>query len=181
MMHRLLAVVMTLTWLSLAGCFSKSKAPDDSRVVRAVSNPIQPRSEQVKYLESELIGRREREQYYKARPYMVTNAEKVEFLRLKTYADRDEWLERKGYIGTVIKYPTDVQGLIDRNDVAIGMTKSAVRESWGEPDYTEVAGNPIYGNENWYYKEQISSGEGYRTVNRTIYFDEGLVVGWESK
>lgn len=177
-MHRLLGLALILTSF---GCSTFQSPPDDGRAARAQIRPVQPRNERVKYMESELVGRREREQYFKARPYMTTNNERVEFLKLKTFEDRDEWLEKKGYVGTVIKYPTDVQGLIDRNDIAVGMTKSAVRESWGEPDFTEVAGNPIYGNENWHYREQISSGEGYKTVNRTVYFDEGVVVGWESK
>ena len=59
------------------------------------------------------------------------------------------------------------------------MSKQAVRESWGEPEAIEVAGNPVFGNERWRFIEQIASSEGYQTEGRMIYFEGGRVVGWE--
>jgi len=69
--------------------------------------------------------------------------------------------------------------LVDQNDITPGMTKQAVKDAWGEPEAIDVAGNPIYGNERWQYREQITSSEGYQTETRMVYFESGLVVGWE--
>lgn len=180
-------VLILLSAFGITSCITirRSTDRDQDRVPASIPAPIQyeesPSRARLKELERDVIGRREREQYFRAKPYMVTLRERIEFLKLPTFEEREEWLERKGYIGSVVKYPTDVQDLIDRNDIATGMTKSAVRESWGEPDHVEVAGNPIYGNEHWYYREQISTGEGYKTVNRKVFFEEGVVIGWESR
>lgn len=131
--------------------------------------------------EKALEGKREREQYYKNKPYMKNDLDRLEFLRLDSYEARNRWLNAKGILASTNTYAPEIQSLIDQNDIALGMTKQAVRDSWGEPDLVEVAGNPIYGNERWHYSEQTSSTEGYHTQNRLVYFEAGRVAGWESR
>lgn len=130
--------------------------------------------------EKALEGKREREQYFKNKPYMRNDRDRLEFLRLDSFEARNRWLNSKGILASMTQHSQAVQSLIDINDVALGMTKQAVRDSWGEPDLVEVAGNPIYGNERWHYSEQTSSTEGYRSQHRLVYFEAGRVVGWES-
>lgn len=131
--------------------------------------------------EKALEGKREREQYYKNKPYMRGDRERLEFLQLGSYEARSRWLNAKGILASMAQHPPEVQSLIDVNDVAVGMTKQAVKDSWGEPELIEVAGNPIYGNERWHYSEQSSSTEGYRSQHRLVYFESGRVAGWESR
>lgn len=132
--------------------------------------------------EQRLEGRREREQYFVNKPYMRSDRERLEFLSLNTYEERENWLNEKGIGPDSENYTPMVKALIEMNDIAIGFTKKAVRDSWGEPELIEVAGNPIYGNERWYYSDYTSTAEeGYRSLKRIVYFESGVVVGWESR
>jgi hypothetical protein len=128
---------------------------------------------------TEIEGRRDRDQYYKAKALLRSDAERIEFLRVGSFEGRDRWLRAQGINLASPKHAPDVQELITQNDIAVGMSKQAVRESWGEPEAVEVAGNPVYGNERWRYAEQIASSEGYQTEGRMIYFEGGRVVGWD--
>lgn len=58
-------------------------------------------------------------------------------------------------------------------DVVIGMTRSDVMSSWGEPVQREVAGNGSTGHERWTYGSRYSL-QGARTV----IFENGRVAGW---
>ena len=127
-----------------------------------------------------LEGKSEREQYYKAKPYLRGDAERIRFLDLGSTTERDRYLNARGISGDHVTHPPAVQTLIEENDIAIGMTRQAVRESWGPADSIDVAGNPMYGNEKWHYSGQVTSSEGYMTERRTIVFESGLVVGWET-
>lgn len=131
--------------------------------------------------EALLEGRRERDQYFKNKPYIRTDAERLELLSLGSFEERARWLEAHGIFGPQTAPPPEVQALIDVNDITLGMTKQAVRDSWGEPELVEVAGNPLYGNERWAYSEQLPSTEGFQTEKRIVYFEGGRVVGWNSK
>ncbi|MEK6556591.1 MAG: hypothetical protein AABZ31_15180, partial [Bdellovibrionota bacterium] len=71
--------------------------------------------------------------------------------------------------------------LIENNDIARGMSRNAVIQSWGNPDMEEFAGNPVYGNERWVYNKQVSTDQGYKQERRLIYFEAGRVVGWETE
>lgn len=131
--------------------------------------------------EKSLEGKREREQYFKNKPYMKSDAERMDFLALDSFEKRGRWLNSKGITSTSNHYTPEHQYLVDTNDITLGMTKQAVRDSWGEPELVEVAGNPLYGNERWHYSEQTSSTEGYQSQRRMVYFDAGRVSGWESR
>lgn len=130
--------------------------------------------------EKSLEGKREREQYFKNKPYLRSDRERLEFLQLSSFEARNRWLNARGIQASSATYAPEVQALIDSNDIALGMTKQAVRDAWGEPELVEVSGNPLYGNERWHYSEQTSSTEGYRSQQRMVYFDSGRVSGWES-
>jgi hypothetical protein len=131
--------------------------------------------------EKHIQGHRERDQYFKIGPYLNNDRERLKFLSLGSYEARERWLTRNKIDLSSIQHPPEVQSMIKRNDVSLGMTKEAVRDSWGEPETIEIAGNPIYGNERWYYTEQIPSTEGFRTEERLIYFESGRVAGWEKR
>ncbi len=135
----------------------------------------------LKRAEQELVARKEREQYFVNKPYMRNDRERLEFLSLPTYEDRERWLQERGIGPDSDNFPPYVKALIEVNDIAIGFTKKAVRASWGEPELIEVAGNPIYGNERWHYSDYSSSPDGYRSLKRIVYFESGVVVGWESR
>ncbi len=133
----------------------------------------------LKNVERQVVGRSEREQYFKHRPLIKNDGERLEFLSLPTYEARQRWLNAKNISATNPSYSTDELKAIESNDITLGMTKQAVKESWGEPEMVEVAGNPVYGNERWKYLQEVSSSEGYQTESRVIYFESGRVAGWE--
>jgi hypothetical protein len=135
----------------------------------------------LKQRERNIEGRSEREQYYNAKPYLRNDLERLQFLELPTTASRAKYLQKRGINGTEISHPKLIQDLIHQNDIAAGMTKQAVRESWGPPDEIDVAGERLYGNEKWHYTEQVTTGEGYMTERRTVIFEGGRVVGWETR
>lgn len=70
--------------------------------------------------------------------------------------------------------------LIQEKDIAIGMDRESVRESWGDPREVHVAGNPSRQNERWTYVEFLPSPDGYQAKYRTLYFERGELVGWRS-
>lgn len=134
---------------------------------------------QLKEAERDIVGRREREQYFRHKPLMQSDRERLEFLRISTFENRARWLAARGISAVNPHHTPAIQKLIEQNDITLGMTKQAVRESWGEPEIVEVAGNPIYGNERWKYLEEVSSPEGYQTETRILFFEAGRVAGWE--
>lgn len=107
---------------------------------------------------------------YTASPYETTVAD-----------EQVQLYKRVSNTPDLTRHPAFVQKLIDDNDIATGMTKKAVQDSWGPADDILVSGNPIYGNEKWIYKGQIGSSEGYVTEIRTVLFENGRVVGWNTK
>jgi hypothetical protein len=133
----------------------------------------------LKNVERQVVGKREREQYFKHRPLMKGDGERLEFLSLPTYEARQRWLNAKNISASSPNFSADELKAIEANDITLGMTKQAVKESWGEPEMVEVAGNPVYGNERWKYLQEVSSSEGYQTETRIIYFESGRVAGWE--
>jgi hypothetical protein len=66
-------------------------------------------------------------------------------------------------------------------DLSLGMGKSSVESHWGQPQQVEVAGNPEMGFERWTYQRNVPTIHGYTQQTRVIYFENGNVVGWESR
>lgn len=131
--------------------------------------------------ERSLDAKAEREQYFKNKPYMRTDRDRLEFLQLDSMNARQRWLSMRGIQGSATAHPPEIQALISINDITLYMTKEAVKQSWGEPELVEVAGNPVYGNERWHYSGQISSADGFQTEQRLVYFESGRVIGWEKR
>lgn len=100
-------------------------------------------------------------------------SEKIYFLKLP-HSDRRAYLEDRGFLGepeaparTAYEkmYPQRRKGIL------LGMSKEDVRDKWGKPARVEIAGNPNYENERWAYT--------YNGATKYIYFEAGVVEGWE--
>ena len=131
--------------------------------------------------EESLISDREKRQYHKWKTFLQTDEERLYFLSLPSFEARERWIQSSGISLRPTQFGETDLLMIESGDVTLGMTKRAVRESWGEPDLREVAGNPVYGNERWIYRNQLSSANGFQRKNRVIYFESGRVAGWETR
>ena len=135
---------------------------------------------QLKKKEKSLTTHREKKQYYHYKPMMKTDQERLYFLSLPSIDARERFVQQRGVASMVKAFSPDMTAMIEENDITVGMHKNAVLESWGDPDRVEVAGNPVYGNERWKYSKYVSSEAGYRRETRYVYFENGVVSGWES-
>ena len=61
----------------------------------------------------------------------------------------------------------------------IGMSMRDVKSVWGEPHSQDSECDPLLGNEKWTYSTGISSRYGLGS-RRVVYFEKGLVAGWEN-
>lgn len=109
--------------------------------------------------------------YQKYKKRLATNSERIYYLKLPR-GERRQYLQDRGFLENPTRAPASVdQALSRRSQVGIGMTKNDVMASLGRPSRVEVAGNPSFENERWLY--QFGSNSKY------IYFESGLVQGWE--
>lgn len=132
-------------------------------------------------LEQNLEYEAEKKQYYSFKPFFKNDFERIQFLQLPTREARQRWAQNQGLKTEETEFDTSTQKLIENNDIARGMSRNAVIQSWGNPDMEEFAGNPVYGNERWVYNKQVSTDQGYKQERRLIYFEAGRVVGWETE
>lgn len=130
-------------------------------------------------LEKRIATERERELYYKFKPYMASDGQRIRFLQTDSYEAKMEWLKYYKINTEVEGYPPQIQNLIDASDICLGMTREAVIASWGEPDTKEIAGNALYGNERWKYTKNVPTEGNYGLETRFVYFEGGQVSGWE--
>ena len=133
-----------------------------------------------KNLEANLLTPEEKKQYLRYKPYL-NEAEKIEFLSLDDVFARERWIQSRGLGFSAERYNRNVASLIEENDIALGMQKEAVRDSWGDPAYVEVSGNPKFENERWKFSLPVQTPEGYQMEERLVYFENGRVVGWSSR
>ncbi len=152
--------------------YSSSRALTDQE-----RNQLEQRM-QLEKVEKNLSTRKEKEQYYTYKTMMKSDAERMQFLDISSLEGKDRWLHSHGYLERE-KFSNDTQEAIDAEDVVVGMTEKAVRQSWGDPEMVEVAGNPLYGNARWKYTKHVSSPDGYLEEKKIIYFEGGRVAGWE--
>lgn len=105
--------------------------------------------------------------YQKYAHHFETISERIYFLKLP-YHDRYSYLESRGLIETKYDgaFTFETNGRLNR-----GMSKTQVLTTLGQPQRIEIAGNPRFENERWLYAEQGSP--------KYIYFESGLVGGWE--
>lgn len=130
-------------------------------------------------LEDQLVTPEEKRQYYEQKHLFKNDRERIYFLRIPTVSGRKAWADKVSLASNEKAYSPNEMQAIESNDIVPGMTKSAVKLSWGEPDNIEVAGQKLYGNERWNYKKYISSPDGYQQETRVIIFESGRVAGWE--
>jgi hypothetical protein len=134
---------------------------------------------QLNRLEKALKSEREKQQYYNVKPYLASDEERIYFLSLKSFEQKNRFIQNLPSMSAAESNSPELQEAVDTGDIVLGMTKKSVKESWGEPESVEVAGNPVYGNERWRYTRNIASENGGNKEFRLIYFEGGRVAGWE--
>lgn len=150
-----------------------SLSPKDLREIR--------QRQQVRQLERSLSSKKEREQYSKILPWLKNDAERADFLSIPSIEGRQQWINANKIWQRAKAPQEEMRGLIESQDIAVGMPQDYVKKSWGDPLSIEVSGNPIYRNERWKYQKFVSTPEGYRKETRLVYFEGGRVVGWETE
>lgn len=136
---------------------------------------------EIRKVEMAMSSPREVQQYNKVLPLLESDSERYEFLKLGSYDERQRWLGEKQVLNRSKILPEDYSNVIANQDIAIGMSESWVKQSWGEPDGVEYSGNPAFRNQRWKYSRTLASVDGYKTQRRIIYFEAGKVVGWETE
>lgn len=131
-------------------------------------------------LERDLDSEKERYNYSKVLPLFKGDAEKIEYLNIKSIEGKQAWIN-KHKIWERERKASDYQELIDNQDLAVGMSQEIVRRSWGEPQSIDVSGNPLYKNERWKYVREMPTSNGYKRERRFVFFEGGKVVGWETE
>jgi hypothetical protein len=115
------------------------------------------------------------EMYTRVKHKFANDSERIYFLRLGSFREREEFLVGKGLKVTSTPYRLwEREVAQERLDLVPGMGKRNVMQMFGTPERVEVGGNPLYENERWAYRQ--ASGE-----TRFIYFEGGRVTGWSDK
>lgn len=130
-------------------------------------------------LENSLGSKKEIEQYSKMLPWFESDQEKIQFLMLGSFEEKQKWLNEKSFLQRPQQTIANMEELVQAQDIAVGMPQSLVKRSWGEPDLIEVSGSPQFKNERWRYNKYISTPDGYKAERKVVYFEGGKVVGWE--
>jgi hypothetical protein len=73
-----------------------------------------------------------------------------------------------------------IHAALQERDVTLGMRPDDVVTAWGQPGEVETAGDPYQGNQRWFYYTGLSSRWSLSSA-RIIYFEQGRVVGWETR
>lgn len=112
--------------------------------------------------------------YERHKKQFSSTSEKIYFLQLPPY-ERKQYLEARGlYLDKRAPASTRAHAVnfgVRKNEIGLGMNKTDVTSSLGHPLRVEVAGNPSNENERWAYS--INGQTKY------VYFESGLVQGWE--
>ncbi|WP_413575668.1 hypothetical protein ACLVWU_15065 [Bdellovibrio sp. HCB290] len=135
----------------------------------------------VRQMERKLRSNKEKEQYSRILPWLESDAEKMEFLSIPSIEGRQAWINKNKIWSRSTAPKTEMKGLVETQDIAVGMPQEYVKKSWGEPTGIDVSGNPLYKNERWRYERQSSTSSGFRKEVRFVYFEGGRVVGWETQ
>ncbi len=134
----------------------------------------------IRDLERQLKTQREKELYSKLLPWFLDEDEKLEYLYLANIHEKQEWATSKKIWNRAKTPNTEMRNLMQSQDLAIGMPMDYVQKSWGEPLAKEVSGNPLFKNQKWKYSRSVSGQDGFKQEKRTVYFEGGKVVGWET-
>lgn len=134
----------------------------------------------LRQLERALDSQKERLQYSKVLPWLNGDQEKIDLLSIPSIEGRQVWIN-KNKIWSRAKDLSEFDEIVESQDIAVGMPADYVKRSWGDPDRVETSGNPIYKNERWQYLRQVPTPQGYKQERRSVYFEGGRVVGWETE
>ena len=132
-------------------------------------------------IERDLRSESEKQQYYQYKPYLRGDRRRISFLTIPSLEARESWARGNGLVQRLTKNSPFEVSAIEQNDIFIGMSKRAVRESWGDPKTVEVAGSTTFNNERWKYSTYITTSEGFDQENRIVFFEGGRVVGWNKR
>lgn len=135
----------------------------------------------LRQLERRLDSQKEKLQYSKVLPWLETDKEKIDLLSIPSTEGRQAWINKNKIWSRAKNSLESFDSVVEGQDIALGMPADYVKRSWGEPDQIEASGNPIYKNERWQYIKQISTPYGYKQEKRSVYFEGGRVVGWETE
>ncbi len=136
---------------------------------------------QIRDFERRLKSQREKELYSKLLPWFRDEDEKLDYLSLNTLKEKQDWSMQKKIWNRAKMPNTEMRNLMQNQDIAIGMPMDYVQKSWGDPAMKEVSGNPLFKNQKWLYSRSISTSDGFKQEKRTVYFESGKVVGWETE
>lgn len=103
-------------------------------------------------------------------PYILSlwsNKSYNDSIAIKRIEDRDKKILIERRVKLYNKYGKYYGNLIFKNNIIIGMTKSMVRESWGEPEDINRTVTSYSTHEQWVY------GSTY------VYFDNGKLTAWQ--
>lgn len=136
---------------------------------------------QLRALEKTLDSKQERLQYSKVLPWLRSDEEKIEMLSIPSLEGRQAWINRNNVWARARMPENRMKELIDSQDISVGMPMEYVKRAWGDPALVEVSGNPIYKNERWKYIRNVPGSDGFHQQKRSVYFEGGKVVGWETE
>lgn len=109
------------------------------------------------------------QEYLKIRNKLGSDSEKIYYLGL-TPREKREYLSIRKIQAPKYYTVRESQMATYQKEVVMGMGKTDVLRSWGEPDRKDYSGDPRYQNERWAYSRNGRT--------KYIYFEGGLVGGW---
>jgi hypothetical protein len=151
----------------------------EPRITHPAEDPNTPAKTKIRFLENKISTKKEIEQYSKALPWFHTDEERIEFLSLNGFEERQTWMLQNKFMDRPSTVGKQLAEIIDAQDIALGMPESLVKKSWGEPETVDVSGNPMFKNERWRYQKMVSTPDGFKKETKMVYFEGGKVVGWE--
>jgi hypothetical protein len=132
-------------------------------------------------LEKTMESKQEKLQYSKVLPWLRNDEEKIELLSIPSLEGRQAWINRNNIWARARVPENRMKELIDSQDISVGMPMEYVKRAWGDPLAVEVSGNPVYKNERWKYSKNVPGSDGFHQQKRSVYFEGGRVVGWETE
>lgn len=88
------------------------------------------------------LSETEQDHFYALKVFMNEDVRK-DYLKLKTEAERDEFLKQKNLWDLFYKYDADVRQAIVAGEVKVGWQKEQVFMAWGEPhEKLQLTGRP---------------------------------------
>ncbi|MES3039272.1 MAG: hypothetical protein V4736_15295, partial [Bdellovibrionota bacterium] len=100
---------------------------------------------------------------------------------LDTFEERQKWIQENRIWERGPRMAESFKETVMNKDIAVGMPMELVAKAWGDPDSKESSGLGWYKNERWKYAEFKATSEGYKQVKKTVYFERGKVIGWETE